>query len=141
MGLFKKLFGDSADENKSSNEQESGKKLWWVEDLELLFDGGKYALVYTGDEKKRTSYIYDDVDLLNRHQARLTQKQSDGSLRFGVVCTCRKFFSTECEYTKVSFLDGDNAVLAIDEDGDEYAIDFWGKIYDLDVYKDRVINE
>lgn len=114
-------------------------KLWWVEDLELLYNGDKYALKYTGDKKKTTDYVYDDVAMLNEYQARIAQKQADGSMLYGVACTCGwNFLLTNCEYTKVTFLDGIGAVLAIDEDGDEYAIDRWGTPYALEVYKEKV---
>jgi hypothetical protein len=114
-------------------------KLWWVKDLELLYNGDKYALKYTGEKKKTTDYVYDDVALLNEYQARLAQKQADGSMLYGVACTCGwSFLLTNCEYTKVTFLDGIGAVLAIDEDGDEYAIDRWGKPYALEVYREKV---
>lgn len=123
-----------------STNQDSGKKLWWVDNLELLYDGNKYALKYTGRERTTTKYIYDDVDLLSEYQVRLVQKQADGSIKYGVASTCLDFIYTDCEYTKVIFLDGANAILAIDEDGDEYAINRWGQIYALDVYKDKVSN-
>lgn len=122
-----------------STNQDSGKKLWWVKDLELLYNGDKYALKYTGEKKKTTDYVYDDVALLNEYQARLAQKQADGSMLYGVACTCGwSFLLTNCEYTKVTFLDGIGAVLAIDEDGDEYAIDRWGSPYALEVYREKV---
>ena len=122
-----------------STNQDSGKKLWWVKDLELLYNGDKYALKYTAQNKKTTDYVYDDVALLNEYQARLAQKQADGSMLYGVACTCGwSFLLTNCEYTKVTFLDGIGAVLAIDEDGDEYAIDRWGKPYALEVYREKV---
>ena len=124
-----------------STNQDSGKKLWWVDNLELLYDGNKYALKYTGRERTTTKYIYDDVDLLSEYQVRLVQKQADGSIKYGVASTCVNFNYTDCEYTKVFFLDGAHAILAIDEDGDEYAINRWGQIYALDVYKDEVIND
>ena len=124
-----------------SNNQDSGKKLWWVDDLELLYDGNKYALKYTGRERTTTKYIYDDVDILGEYQVRLVQKQTDGSIKYGVASTCLNFIYTDCEYTKVDFLDGPNAILAIDEDGDEYAINRWGSIYALDVYRDKVISD
>ena len=114
-------------------------KLWWVKDLELLYNGDKYALKYTGEKKKTTDYVYDDVAMLNEYQARIAQKQADGSMLYGVACTCGwKFLLTNCEYTKVTFLDGIGAVLAIDEDGDKYAIDRWGKPYALEVYREKV---
>ena len=122
-----------------STNQDFVKKLWWVKDLELLYNGDKYALKYTGDKKKTTDYVYDDVALLNEYQARLAQKQADGSILYGIACTCGwSFLLTNCEYTKVTFLDGIGAVLAIDEDGDEFAIDRWGKPYALEVYREKV---
>jgi len=139
MGLFKTLFGDAAEKPQKS--YKDAKKLWWVDDLELLYDGNKYALKYTGSKGTTTKYIYDDVDLLNENQARLVQKQADGSLKYGVASTCSDFIYTDCEYTRVDFLDGSKAVFAIDEDGDEYAINRWGQIYALDVYRDIVINK
>ena len=121
---------------------EPPKKLCRVKDLKLLYDGSKYALNYTGSIGCRattTQYIYDDVDLLNEYQARIAQKQADGSMLYGVACTCGwKFLLTDCEYTKVTFLDGIGAVLAIDEDGDKYAIDRWGEPYALEVYREKV---
>lgn len=122
-----------------STNQDFVKKLWWVKDLELLYNGDKYALKYTGDKKKTTDYVYDDVAMLNEYQARLAQKQADGSILYGIACTCGwSFFLTNCEYTKVTFLDGIGAVLAIDEEGDKYAIDRWGKPYALEVYRETV---
>lgn len=139
--------GDNARKQATSLKQdtcvkelEPPKKLWWVDDLELLYNGDKYALKYTrSDKRKTTDYIYDDVDILNEYQARIAQKQADGSMLYGVACTCGwKFLLTDCEYTKVTFLDGIGAVLAIDEDGDKYAIDRWGKPYALEVYREKV---
>ena len=122
-----------------STNQDFVKKLWWVKDLELLYNGDKYALKYTGDKKKTTDYVYDDVAMLNEYQARLAQKQADGSILYGIACTCGwSFLLTNCEYTKVTFLDGIGAVLAIDEDGDEFAIDRWGEPYALEVYREKV---
>ena len=122
-----------------STNQDFVKKLWWVKDLELLYNGDKYALKYTGDKKKTTDYVYDDVAMLNEYQARLAQKKADGSILYGIACTCGwSFLLTNCEYTKVTFLDGIGAVLAIDEDEDEYAIDRWGKPYALEVYREKV---
>lgn len=126
----------------SAKEQHSGKQLCWVNYLELLYNGSKYALKYTGEKRKTTQYIYDDVDLLNKYQARIAQKQADGSMLYGVVCTCGgNFLLTNCEYTKVTFLDGDYAVLVVDEDGDKYAIDRWGKPYALELYRKKVKEE
>lgn len=139
--------GDNARKKATSLKQdtcvkelEPPKKLWWVEDLELLYNGDKYALKYTrSDKRKTTDYVYDDVDILNEYQARIAQKQADGSMLYGVACTCGwKFLLTDCEYTKVTFLDGIDAVLAIDEEGDKYAIDSWGKPYALELYKEKV---
>ena len=122
-----------------STNQDFVKKLWWVQDLELLFNGDKYALKYTGDKKKTTDYVYDDVAMLNEYQARLAQKQADGSMLYGVACTCGwNFLLKDCEYTKITSLDGIGAVLAIDEDGDKYAIDRWGEPYALEVYREKV---
>lgn len=120
-------------------ESKSGKNIWWVKDLSVLYNGEKYALKHTGYSKGRiTGYIYDDVDILNRYQLRIAQKQADGSILYGVACTCRDFLIVRCEYPVIDFLDGDGAVLAVDEDGDEFAIDIWGGIYSLEKYTDKV---
>ncbi|MBQ9671720.1 MAG: leucine-rich repeat protein [Prevotella sp.] len=120
-------------------EEEIAGKLWWVKDLVLLYNGSKYALKYgSGKDTKVTGYVYDDVELLNEYQARLTQKQPDGTLRYGVASTCGwKFIVANCEYTKITFLDGIGAILAVDEDGDEYAIDRWGQTYSLEAYTEK----
>lgn len=117
-------------------EKKEGNHLWWVNDLDIKFDGKKYALVYTGKQGHKTGFIYDNVEVLNEYQARLTQMQPDGSFRYGVACTCGwKFYIVECDYKKVTFLDGIGAVLAIDEEDDEYAIDRWGSVYSLNAYR------
>lgn len=132
----------SEEPRNSENGQDAGKKIWWVKDLSVLYDGDKYALKYTGNPGQMTRYIYDDVDLLNEYQVRIAQKQADGSFRYGVASTCGwKFIYTDCEYTKVTFLDGIGAVLAIDEDGDEYAIDRWGEIYSIEGYREQVAKD
>ena len=126
----------------SGNEQDTGKKIWWVDDLSVLYDGNKYALKYTGNHGQITKYIYDDVDILNEYQVRLAQKQADGSLRYGVASTCGwSFIMTDCEYIKVTFLDGIGAVLAVDEEDDEYAIDRWGKIFSIEGYREKVAKD
>lgn len=124
-----------------SNNQDSGKKLWWVENLDLLYNGEKYALRYKYESKSEvTEYIYDDVEVLNRFQARLTQKKQDGSIGYGVVVSNGwKFFVTDCDYTKVTYLDGGWAVMAIDEDGDEFAIENYGEIYSIEKYREHVL--
>lgn len=125
-------------ESSSENEKNSGKKIWWVRDLSVLYDGEKYALKYTGKQGQITKYIYDDVDILNEYQVRFAKKQADGSLRYGVASTCGwKFIMTDCEYIKVNFLDGSSAVLAVDEEDDEYAIDRWGSIFSIEGYREK----
>lgn len=121
-------------------ESKSGKNIWWVKDLSVLYNGEKYALKHTGYSKGRiTGYIYDDVDILNNYQLRIAQKQADGSILYGVACTCGgDFLIVRCEYPVIDFLDGEGAVLAVDEDGDEYAINRWGGIYSLEKYTDKV---
>ena len=122
----------------SGNGQDTGKKIWWVNDLSVLYDGNKYALKYTGKQGQITKYIYDDVDILNEYQVRFAKKQADGSLRYGVASTCGwSFIMTDCEYIKVTFLDGPNAVLAVDEEDDEYAIDRWGQIFSIEGYREK----
>lgn len=112
-----------------------------VEDLELEYDGSKYALKYTSprdNSEKITRYVYDDVEVLNSSQARIAQKQADGTYRYGVASTCgRNFIISDCNYRKVSFWNGSHAVMAIDEDGDEYAINCWGSISPLSEYMKR----
>ena len=156
QGLKEIMGSHSYDDNNiiettrrsSKREDEEGtipcKQLWWIRNLTLLYDGNKYALKYkenSKDKGKRTRYIYDDVQLLNNYQVRIEQKQSDGTLRYGVVSVFRSFKITDCEYTKVTFLDGNLAVLAIDEDGDEYAINRWGDIYSLEAYIEQKTEE
>ena len=126
----------------SGNEQNTGKKIWWVRDLSVLYDGKKYALKYLGNNvtpAQITKYVYDDVDILNDQQVRLAQKQADGSFLYGVASTGGgHFIIANCEYTKVTFLDGYRAVLAIDEDDDKYAIDLFGRINSLEGYLEKV---
>lgn len=121
-------------------EKDYQKKIWWINNLELLFNGEKFALHYQdGPTNSTTRYIYDDVELLSRFHVRLTQKRLDGSVGYGVAAARGyHFFVTDCDYTKVTPLDGYYAVLAIDEDGDEYAIDDTGKTFSLEVYKERL---
>jgi hypothetical protein len=171
--LFKKLLGDASDEKEknvneipkemrvehankqptvkksktrsvvTANEQESGKKLWWVENLTLLYNGDKYALKFKHESKSEvTEYIYDDVEVLSGFHARLTQKIHNNSVRYGVaVSRGWTFFVTDCNYKKVTYLDGDRAVLAIDEDGDEFAIENYGKMYSIEVYREKAENK
>lgn len=124
----------------TGKESKGGKNIWWVNDLSVLYNGEKYALKYTDVHKgKTTGYIYDDVYILNKYQLRIAQKQADGSILYGVACTCGwNFLIVNCEYPVIDFMDGDGAVLAVDEDGDEYAIDRWGRICSLEKYTDKV---
>lgn len=124
-------------------EEDYKMKLWWVENLDILFNGEKYALKYKYQSKSEvTRYIYDDVEILNRYQARLAQKKQDGSIRYGVVVSNGwKFFVTDCDYVKVTYLDGGWAVKAIDEDGDEYAIGNYGDIDSIELYREKVQEE
>lgn len=128
---------------KHVEREKTEKKIWWVDKLTILYDGNKYALRYSSPSSKTedltTEYVYDDVDILNKNQVRLTQNQADGSFRYGVASTSgRALKITDCEYTKVTFLDGAEAVMAIDEDNDKYAIKNHGAIYNLDEYRDEV---
>jgi hypothetical protein len=123
----------------AEKETEGGKKIWWVNDLSVIYDGKKYALQYTGGKGQITKFVYDDVDILNIHQLRTAQKQANGSVLYGVACTCGgKFYIANCEHPVIDFLDGDDAVLAVDEDGDEYAIDRWGRMIPIEKYADKV---
>ena len=132
--ITKAIFGDG---------QDYKQKLWWVENLDILFNSQKYALKYKYQSKSNVKrYIYDDVEVLNRFQARLAQKKPDGSIRYGVaVSQGWTFFVSECDYIKVTYLDGAKAIMAIDEDGDEYAINNRGETYGIDAYREMVQEE
>ena len=132
---------DLEEKNVPEEKGKKEKEIWGVENFSVSCNGNKYALLYSGKPSQRTKYIYDDVDVLNENQVRLAQKQADGSYLYGVASTRRDFIISNCEYTKVTFLDGDNAVLAIDEDGDEYAIDSWGNIYSIEGYREKVAKD
>lgn len=110
---------------------------WRLDRLNILCDGNKYALEYKDDGRTfhKTDYIYDDVICLSVNVVRLAQKQNDGSFRYGLAYTHIDDF-IDCEYTKITFLDGEDGVLAIDEDGDEYAI-CNGCLFDLNCYRER----
>lgn len=126
---------ESKKEQSSIKGNGVSKKFGWRSGrLYVLCDGNKYAIEYKGDYK--SDYIYDDVICLSTEVVRLAQKQEDGSFRYGLALTNGHRY-TDCEYTKISFLDGKDAVLAIDEDGDEYAIDIAGIIYDLNCYREK----
>lgn len=130
---------ESKKEQSSIKGKGANKKFGWrLGMLNILCDGNKYALEYKNDEGKTrciTDYIYDDVICLSIHVVRLAQKQNDGTFRYGLAYTHRDDI-IDCEYTKITFLDGKEAVFAIDEDGDEYAISN-GCLYDLNCYRER----
>lgn len=136
------VVSDVKERFTSVKDFESPKILLGICYAEILYNGQKYALKYRRlEENKTTEYIYDDVDYLGDDQIRLAKKQVDGSMRYGVACLATHLFITDCDYTKVTFLDGSRAVFAIDEDGDEYAIDPYGNISTLEVYREKIINE
>lgn len=136
MGFLEKLFGNAFNHEGKY----VGKQIWWVDDLSILYRDNKYALDYTRYDKwKTTKYLYDDVDILNHYQVRIAQMQPDGSFRYGVACSGGfHFHIINCDYIKVTFLDGDNAVLAIDEDSEEYAICYDGDICNIEEYRKSV---
>lgn len=112
---------------------------WRLDKLNILCEGNRFALEYKNDEGetlRKTDFIYDDVICLSVKAVRLSQKQNDGTFRYGLAYTHTDNF-IDCEYTKITFLDGEKAVLAIDEDGDEYAIDTWSTLYDLNCYREE----
>lgn len=134
-GLYKSIFDDSVDplfkdaENISKNFK---IKIFSIKNVSIQYNGEKYSLKHTSD-KKDAKYLYDDVEFLSEYHLRLTICKSDGSYCYKVATAKRdNLIISDCEYVEVDFFQGNSAVIAIDADGDEYAIDMFGNLKSLE---------
>ena len=157
MGFFKSLISDAVDSLKdqivveatninlaslgksggsssTKGELNHDKQIYGVRSLTVAFNGSKYAVFFKDDdEKHQTPYIYDNVMAMSQCHVATSQKQTDGSVLYGVITGGWHFHDTGCEYKSVEFFD-DEVLLLVDEDDDQYTINSRGELMLLEKY-------
>lgn len=170
MGFFKSLISDAVDSLKdqivesvgeatninlaslgksggssfTKGELNHDKQIYGVRSLTVAFNGSKYAVFFKDDdEKHQTPYIYDNVMAMSQCHVATSQKQTDGSVLYGVITGGWHFHDTGCEYKSVEFFD-DEVLLLVDEDDDQYTINSRGELMLLEKYmkalQERIAN-
>lgn len=170
MGFFKSLISDAVDSLKdqivesvgeatninlaslrksggsssTKGELNHDKQIYGVRSLTVAFNGSKYAVFFKDDdEKHQTPFIYDNVMAMSQCHVATSQKQTDGSVLYGVITGGWHFHDTGCEYKSVEFFD-DEVLLLVDEDDDQYTINSRGELMLLEKYmkalQERIAN-
>lgn len=127
-------LGKSGGSSSTKGELNHDKQIYGVRSLTVAFNGSKYAVFFKDDdEKHQTPYIYDNVMAMSQCHVATSQKQTDGSVLYGVITGGWHFHDTGCEYKSVEFFD-DEVLLLVDEDDDQYTINSRGELMLLEKY-------
>ena len=127
-------LGKSGGSSSTKGELNHDKQIYGVRSLTVAFNGSKYAVSFKDDdEKHQTPYIYDNVMAMSQCHVATSQKQTDGSVLYGVITGGWHFHDTGCEYKSVEFFD-DEVLLLVDEDDDQYTINSRGELMLLEKY-------
>ena len=137
-------LGKSGGSSSTKGEFNHDKQIYGVRSLTIAFNGSKYAVFFKDDdEKHQTPYIYDNVMAMSQCHVATSQKQTDGSVLYGVITGGWHFHDTGCEYKSVEFFD-DEVLLLVDEDDDQYTINSRGELMLLEKYmkalQERIAN-
>lgn len=137
-------LGKSGGSSSTKGELNHDKQIYGVRSLTVAFNGSKYAVSFKDDdEKHQTPYIYDNVMAMSQCHVATSQKQTDGSVLYGVITGGWHFHDTGCEYKSVEFFD-DEVLLLVDEDDDQYTINSRGELMLLEKYmkalQERIAN-
>lgn len=137
-------LGKSGGSSSTKGELNHDKQIYGVRSLTVAFNGSKYAVFFKDDdEKHQTPYIYDNVMAMSQCHVATSQKQTDGSVLYGVITGGWHFHDTGCEYKSVEFFD-DEVLLLVDEDDDQYTINSRGELMLLEKYmkalQERIAN-
>lgn len=137
-------LGKSGGSSSTKGEFNHDKQIYGVRSLTVAFNGSKYAVFFKDDdEKHQTPYIYDNVMAMSQCHVATSQKQTDGSVLYGVITGGWHFHDTGCEYKSVEFFD-DEVLLLVDEDDDQYTINSRGELMLLEKYmkalQERIAN-
>ena len=127
-------LGKSGGSSSTKGELNHDKQIYGVRSLTVAFNGSKYAVFFKDDdEKHQTPYIYDNVMAMSQCHVATSQKQTDGSVLYGVIPGGWHFHDTGCEYKSFEFFD-DEVLLLVDEDDDQYTINSRGELMLLEKY-------
>lgn len=137
-------LGKSGGSSSTKGELNHDKQIYGVRSLTVAFNGSKYAVFFKDDdEKHQTPFIYDNVMAMSQCHVATSQKQTDGSVLYGVITGGWHFHDTGCEYKSVEFFD-DEVLLLVDEDDDQYTINSRGELMLLEKYmkalQERIAN-
>ena len=65
---------------------------------------GKYDIMITHDKKKyRTGFIYDSIKLFNEYQLRVSQADSEGNKKFGMIAVCSDEIVLPCSFKSEAY--------------------------------------
>ena len=79
-------LGKSGGSSSTKGELNHDKQIYGVRSLTVAFNGSKYAVSFKDDdEKHQTPYIYDNVMAMSQFHVATSQKQTDGSVLYGVI--------------------------------------------------------
>ncbi len=110
-----------------------------VNDNRLSFEQnaeGKYDIMITHDKKKyRTGFIFDSIKLFNEYQLRVSQTDSEGNKKFGMIAVCSDEIVLPCCFDKLKPYQGTVAQAFIGEE--EYRINRWGHVYSREFWDMR----
>ncbi|MBQ9671721.1 MAG: hypothetical protein IJV34_02565 [Prevotella sp.] len=97
---------------------------------------GKYDIMITHDKKQyRTGFVYDSIKLLNEFQLRVSQTDSEGNRKFGMIAITAHEIVLPCWFDKIKPYEGTVAQAFIGDE--EYRIDRFGQVYSLKFWKIR----
>lgn len=94
-------LGKSGGSSSTKGELNHDKQIYGVRSLTVAFNGSKYAVFFKDDdEKHQTPYIYDNVMAMSQCHVATSQKQTDGSVLYGVITGGWHFHDTGCTFGK-----------------------------------------
>lgn len=80
-----------------------------------------------------TGFIYDSFKLLNKYQLRVSQTDSQGRKKYGLIAVCSDEIVLPCEFDIIKPYESWVAQASIENE--EYFIDRWGRVYNREFWE------
>ena len=101
-------------------------------DIMIVHKGNKYSDYK--EKKYRTGFIFDSIKLFNAHHLRVSQTDSEGNTKYGLITVNRdEEICLPCCFDKIKPYQ-DNVLQAF-IGKDEFYINKWGQVYTSQVWK------
>lgn len=104
-------------------------KLSFEQNEEGMFD----IMIKHNNNNYRTGFVYDSINLLNQYQLRVSQTDSNGNKKYGLIVVCLRELVFPCIFDSIKPYK--NLVVKAFIGDEEFYITHQGEVYNSDFWK------